>query len=156
CIRNVTADQYAGAVEGEIEDPRPTAELIRQWSTLHPEFSFLPRKFKIAVTGVAGTDRAAIRLHDIGIEIVKSAAGEVGYEIWAGGGQGRTPMIAKRTREFLPREDLLGYLQAILRVYNELGRRDNAFKARIKILVHALGAEEFARQVEEEFAKTDA
>lgn len=150
CIRNVTADPYAGAIAGEIEDPRPTAELIRQWSTLHPEFSFLPRKFKIAVTG-AHDDRAAIRFHDIGIEIVRGENGETGYAVWAGGGQGRTPMIAKRIRAFLPRADLLAYLEAILRVYNELGRRDNLFKARIKILVHELGAEALTRAVEEEF-----
>jgi sulfite reductase (NADPH) hemoprotein beta-component len=155
CIRNVTADPYAGAIAGEIEDPRPTAELIRQWSTLHPEFSFLPRKFKIAVTGAADDDRAAIRLHDIGIEIVRSANGEPGYAIWVGGGQGRTPMLGKRLRAFLPRTELLAYLEAVLRIYNELGRRDNAYKARIKLLVHQLGAEEFGALVEAEYRALD-
>ena len=154
CIRNVTADQYAGAIADEIEDPRPVSELIRQWSTFHPEFSFLPRKFKIAVTG-APQDRAAIKVHDIGIDTRKNDKGEVGYGIWVGGGQGRTPMIAHLIREFCPKQDLLGYLEAILRVYNQLGRRDNLYKARIKILVHQTGPEEFARLVEEEFAQVD-
>jgi len=151
CIRNTTADQYAGAAADEIEDPRIYCEIIRQWSTLHPEFSFLPRKFKIAVTGAA-RDRAAVKVHDIGLFIRRNDAGEVGFEVIVGGGQGRTPMIGKTIREFLPKADLLSYLEAVLRVYNEYGRRDNMYKARIKILVHEIGAEEFGRRVEEEWA----
>ena len=151
CIRNVTADHYAGVAADEIEDPRPTAELIRQWSSLHPEFSWLPRKFKIAVTGAA-EDRAAIGVHDIGIRIVRNAAGETGYRVLVGGGLGRTPMIGKVVRGFLPRGELLSYLEAILRVYNLEGRRDNKYKARVKILVHELGLEAFAARVEAEFA----
>ena len=151
CIRNVTADQFAGVAADEIDDPRVYAELIRQWSTLHPEFSFLPRKFKIAVTGAA-RDRAAIRVHDIGLRMVRNDAGEAGFEVVVGGGQGRTPMIGHVVRAFLPVPELLTYLEAILRVYNELGRRDNLFKARIKILVHQIGPEAFTRLVEEEFA----
>ncbi len=151
CIRNVTADQFAGAAADEVEDPRPTAEMIRQWSTFHPEFSFLPRKFKIAVTG-APEDRAAIQVHDIGIEIRRDDAGAIGYRIYVGGGQGRTPFLAKLVRDFLPRDELLNYLEAILRVYNQIGRRDNLYKARIKILVHETGTEEFVRLVEEEYA----
>lgn len=154
CIRNTTSDQYAGATAEEIEDPRPTCEIIRQWSTFHPEFTFLPRKFKIAVTG-SPHDRAAVQVHDIGIAIVKNEAGEIGFAIYVGGGLGRTPMIAKQLRDFLPRQDLLSYLEAILRVYNMLGRRDNIYKARIKILVHETGAEEFSRLVEEEYAQID-
>lgn len=154
CIRNVTADQFAGVAADEIEDPRPVAELIRQWSTLHPEFDYLPRKFKIAVTGAAN-DRAAIAAHDIGIGVVKNAAGEVGYRILVGGDLGRTPMIGKAVREFLPKADLLAYLEAILRVYNLEGRRDNKYKARVKILVHEIGIEEFRARVEAEFAKLD-
>ena len=154
CIRNVTSDQYAGVAAGEVEDPRIASEIIRQWSTFHPEFSFLPRKFKIAVTGCAN-DRAAIKVHDIGLIIVKNDKGEVGFEVYVGGGQGRTPMVAPCIREFLPKHELLAYLEAILRVYNELGRRDNLYKARIKILVHQTGAEKFAQLVEEEFAKID-
>ncbi|WP_129793138.1 nitrite/sulfite reductase [Sphingosinicella sp. CPCC 101087] len=154
CIRNVTADHFAGVAADEVEDPRPTAELIRQWSTLHPEFSFLPRKFKIAVTGSA-EDRAAVAVHDIGIRIVRNAAGEVGYRIIVGGGLGRTPMIGKTVREFLPKDELLAYLEAIMRVYNLEGRRDNKFKARVKILVHELGAEAFIARVEEEYARLD-
>ncbi len=150
CIRNVTADQYGGVAADEIEDPRIYAEIIRQWSTLHPEFSFLPRKFKIAVTG-APHDRAAVRVHDIGIQMRLNGAGEPGFEILVGGGQGRTPMIAKTIREFLPKQHLLSYLEAIMRVYNQLGRRDNLFKARIKILVHEVGAEKFTEMVEEEW-----
>jgi sulfite reductase (NADPH) hemoprotein beta-component len=150
-LRNTTADQYAGVAADEIEDPRVYAELIRQWSTLHPEFSFLPRKFKIALSG-ARRDRAAVKTHDIGIFIRQNEAGATGFEILAGGGQGRTPMIAKTVRAFLPKPELLAYLEAILRVYNEFGRRDNLFKARIKILVHEIGIEEFRRRVEEEFA----
>ncbi len=154
CIRNVTADQFAGVAADEIEDPRPVAELIRQWSTLHPEFDYLPRKFKIAVTG-APHDRAAIAAHDIGIGVVKNEAGEVGYRILVGGGLGRTPMIGKAVREFLPKADLLAYLEAILRVYNLEGRRDNKYKARVKILVHEIGIEEFRARVEAEFEKLD-
>ncbi len=154
CIRNVTSDQYAGVAADEIEDPRIASEIIRQWSTLHPEFSFLPRKFKIAVTG-SPHDRAAIKVHDIGLIIVKNDQGEVGFEVYVGGGQGRTPMVGPCIREFLPKNELLAYLEAILRVYNELGRRDNLYKARIKILVHQTGAEKFAAMVEEEFGKID-
>ena len=150
CIRNVTADQYAGAAADEIEDPRICAEVIRQWSSLHPEFSFLPRKFKVAVTG-SPNDRAAVAVHDIGIRIVRDEDGEIGYAVLAGGGQGRTPMIAKTVRGFLPKRYLLSYLEAILRVYNEFGRRDNMFKARIKILVHEIGIDEFRRRVEAEW-----
>jgi sulfite reductase (NADPH) hemoprotein beta-component len=151
CIRNVTADQYAGVAADEIDDPRIYAEIIRQWSTLHPEFSFLPRKFKIAVTGTPH-DRAAVRVHDIGLHIRRNEAGEAGFEVIVGGGQGRTPIIGKTIRDFLPKRHLLSYLEAILRVYNQLGRRDNLFKARIKILVNAVGPDVFARMVEEEWA----
>ncbi len=150
CIRNVTSDPYAGAAADEIEDPRPWAEIVRQWSTFHPEFSFLPRKFKIAVSGAA-EDRIATRAHDIGLRIVKNEAGEVGFAVYPGGGLGRTPRIAPLIRAFLPQRELLAYLTAILRVYNLHGRRDNIYKARIKILVEALGAEEFGRQVEAEY-----
>jgi len=154
CIRNVTADQYAGVAAEELEDPRIYAEIVRQWSTFHPEFTFLPRKFKIAVTG-SPHDRAAVRLHDIGLHMRRSGnngSGEVGFEVIVGGGQGRTPVIGKTIRSFLPKQHLLSYLEAILRVYNQLGRRDNIYKARIKILVNSVGAEEFARLVEEEWA----
>lgn len=152
CIRNVTADQFSGVAADEIEDPRPTAELLRQWSSLHPEFTFLPRKFKIAVTG-AEHDRAAIKGHDIGLRILKHpTSGEVGYEIIVGGGLGRTPMIGKVIRDFLPKADLLPYLEAIMRVYNAEGRRDNKYKARVKILVHETGIDEIRKAVEEEFA----
>jgi len=150
CIRNITADQFAGAAADEIEDPRIWSEIIRQWSTLHPEFSFLPRKFKIAVTG-SPNDRAAVRVHDIGLRMHKDAAGEIGFEVIVGGGLGRTPMIGKTVRKFLPKRHLLSYLEAILRVYNQFGRRDNMFKARIKILVHEVGTEELRRQVEAEW-----
>ncbi|MFP6743654.1 MAG: nitrite/sulfite reductase [Alphaproteobacteria bacterium] len=150
CIRNVTADQYAGAAAGEVADPRIVAEVARQWSTLHPEFSFLPRKFKIAVTGTA-RDRAAVRVHDIGIVIKANDAGEIGYEVIVGGGLGRTPKIGITLRDFLPEQHLLSYLEATLRVYNQAGRRDNKYKARIKILVHEMGGEEFTRQVEAEW-----
>ncbi len=150
CIRNTTADHFAGAAADEIEDPRVWCEIIRQWSTLHPEFSFLPRKFKIAVSG-AENDRAALRVHDIGLQLRHNEAGETGFEVMVGGGQGRTPMIAKTIREFLPKEHLLSYLESILRVYNQLGRRDNMYKARIKILVHEMGAETLAAQVEAEW-----
>ncbi|NVJ69682.1 MAG: nitrite/sulfite reductase, partial [Alphaproteobacteria bacterium] len=145
CIRNVTTDQFAGATADEVADPRPYAELIRQWSSFHPEFSFLPRKFKIAITG-ADIDRAAVKWHDIGLVVKKNDAGQLGFEVLVGGGMGRTPVIAKTIRDFLPEADLLSYLEAILRVYNEQGRRDNKYKARIKILVDALGADEYARQ----------
>ncbi len=152
CIRNVSADQYAGVAADEVEDPRIAAEVLRQWSTLHPEFSFLPRKFKIAVSGTE-RDRAAVRVHDIGIYIRRDEAGEVGYEVTVGGGLGRTPMIAKTIREFLPKQHLLSYVDAILRVYNRFGRRDNKYKARIKILVHETGIEEMTRLVEAEWEK---
>ena len=154
CIRNVTSDQYAAAIEGEVEDPRIISEIIRQWSTFHPEFTYLPRKFKIAVTGHEN-DRAAIKLHDIGLVVKKNAAGEVGYEVHVGGGQGRTPFIAKKMADFVPKQSLLAYLEAVMRVYNMLGRRDNSYKARIKILVHETGETEMRRMVEKEFAKID-
>lgn len=150
CIRNVTADHFAGAAADEVADPRPYAEILRQWSSVHPEFSFLPRKFKIAVTG-AERDRAAIQTHDIGLHLKKDAAGELGFAVYVGGGQGRTPMVAKKIRDFLPEADLLSYCTAILRVYNLYGRRDNKYKARIKILVHETGVEEITRQVEAEW-----
>jgi sulfite reductase (NADPH) hemoprotein beta-component len=152
CIRNVTTDQWAGVAADEISDPRPVCELLRQWSSLHPEFSFLPRKFKIAVTG-APHDRAAVAVHDIGLRMHRNENGEPGWEVLAGGGQGRTPMIAVTVRDWLPERELLPYLEAVMRVYNLHGRRDNKYKARIKILVHELGAEEFCRQVEKEFAR---
>ncbi|SDA53282.1 nitrite/sulfite reductase [Sinorhizobium sp. NFACC03] len=151
CIRNVTADHFAGAAADEVADPRPYAEILRQWSSVHPEFSFLPRKFKIAVTG-AERDRAAIQVHDIGLHLKKDENGRIGFAVYVGGGQGRTPMIAKKIRDFLPELDLLSYTTAIMRVYNLHGRRDNKYKARIKILVHETGAEELSRQVEVEFA----
>ncbi|MEL6436654.1 MAG: nitrite/sulfite reductase, partial [Pseudomonadota bacterium] len=150
CIRNVTADHFAGAAADEIEDPRPTAELLRQWSTDHPEFEFLPRKFKIAITG-SPNDRAVTRAHDIGLRMVRNEAGQPGYEVIVGGGLGRTPMIGKTVREFLPKADLLPYLEAILRVYNLNGRRDNKYKARIKILVHETGTEEIKAMIEAAF-----
>ena len=150
CIRNVTSDQYAGVAADEIADPRVYCEVIRQWSTLHPEFSFLPRKFKIAVAGGI-TDRAAVKFHDIGIYLRTNDRDETGFEILAGGGQGRTPMVAKTIRDFLPEKYLLSYLEAVLRVYNQFGRRDNKYKARIKILLHATGVEEFQRLVEAEW-----
>ena len=150
CIRNITADQYAGVAPDEIEDPRAYCEILRQWSTLHPEFYWLPRKFKIAITG-AEEDRAAVQFHDIGIRILKNAAGEIGLQMLVGGGLGRTPVIGKVIHEFLPKEDVISYCEAILRVYNLHGRRDNKYKARIKILVNALGIEEFKRQVEAEW-----
>ena len=151
CIRNVTADHFAGAAADEVADPRPYAEILRQWSSVHPEFSYLPRKFKIAVTG-AERDRAAIQTHDIGLHLKRNDKGELGFAVYVGGGQGRTPMIAKKIRDFLPQEHLLSYTTAIMRVYNLYGRRDNKYKARIKILVHETGAEEFARQVDAEWA----
>jgi sulfite reductase (NADPH) hemoprotein beta-component len=152
CIRNVTADHFAGAAADEIIDPRPIAEILRQWSSLHPEFSYLPRKFKIAITG-APNDRAAIRFHDIGLQAATNAAGEIGWEVWVGGGLGRTPMIAKLINSFVPNEHLLAYLESIMRVYNRYGRRDNKYKARIKILVHEEGLETIKGQVEAEFAE---
>ncbi len=151
CIRNISSDQFAGATADEIADPRPWAELLRQWSSFHPEFSYLPRKFKFAVIA-SDTDRAAMRLHDIGIQLVHNDAGELGAKFFVGGGMGRTPMIAPEIRSFVPAEELISYAEACLRVYNRYGRRDNKYKARIKILVHELGAEEYTRQVEEEFA----
>jgi sulfite reductase (NADPH) hemoprotein beta-component len=150
CIRNTTSDHLAGVTPDELEDPRPWCELIRQWSTFHPEFAYLPRKFKIAVTG-APQDRAASLVHDIGVHIVRGPDGQLGFEILAGGGLGRTPIIGQVVRDFLPREHLLSYLEAILRIYNLEGRRDNLQKARIKILVRALGIEEFKRRVEAEW-----
>jgi len=150
CIRNVTADHLAGVAPDEIEDPRPWCEYIRQWATLHPEFSFLPRKFKIAVTG-SPQDRAASKVHDIGLHLVRNAAGEIGFEVLVGGGLGRTPMIGHVIREFLPKHELLGYLEAVLRVYNLEGRRDNIHKARIKILVKAVGPQKFREMVEAEW-----
>jgi len=151
CIRNTTADQWAGVAIDEIEDPRIWCEIIRQWSSLHPEFTFLPRKFKIAVTG-SPNDRAAVRVHDIGLRLRRDEKGEVGFEVIVGGGLGRTPMIGKTIREFLPKRHLLSYLEAILRAYNLAGRRDNLYKARIKILVHEIGVEEMRRRVEAEWA----
>ncbi len=151
-IRNVTADHFAGAAADEIEDPRPTAELLRQWSTDHPEFQFLPRKFKVAVTG-AKADRAVTRAHDIGLRMVRNDAGEAGYEVIIGGGLGRTPMVGKILREFLPKSDLLPYCEAIVSVYNLLGRRDNKYKARIKITVHENGLEKIQELVETRFAQ---
>ena len=153
-IRNITADPYAGATADELDDPRVWSEAIRQWSTVHPEFSFLPRKFKIAVVAAA-KDRAATRIYDIGLALRRGRDGELGFEVMVGGGLGRTPYLGPTIREFLPTRHLLSYLQAILRVYNRHGRRDNIWKARIKVLVASLGAEEFARQVEEEWSKTD-
>ena len=150
CIRNTTTDPYSGINADEIEDPRPYCEIIRQWSTFHPEFAFLPRKFKIAVIGTQ-SDRAATQVHDIGLHVVKNEAGEVGFEVIVGGGLGRTPIIGKVIRDFLPRQHLLSYLDAILRVYNLHGRRDNKYKARIKILVDSMGAKDFAKLVEAEW-----
>lgn len=155
CIRNVTSDQYAGAAPGEIEDPRIWCEVIRQWSTFHPEFSYLPRKFKIAVTA-SDSDRAAVKVHDIGLRLCKSDAGETGFEVMVGGGLGRTPYVGQTIRAFLPKEHLLSYLEAILRVYNLQGRRDNMYKARIKILLNAKGVDDFAALVEKEWAAMDA
>lgn len=151
CIRNVTSDHLAGVAADELEDPRPWCEYIRQWATLHPEFSYLPRKFKIAVTG-SPQDRAASRVHDVGLHLVRNEQGEVGFEVLVGGGLGRAPMIGHVIREFLPKRDLLAYLEAILRVYNLEGRRDNIHKARIKILVKAITPQKFRQLVEEEFA----
>lgn len=152
CIRNTTTDQFAGVTADEIADPRPYCEIIRQWSTFHPEFTYLPRKFKIAVIGTR-SDRAATQLHDIGLHVVKNDAGDIGFEVMVGGGLGRTPVIGKVIRPFLPERHLLSYLDAILRIYNQYGRRDNKYKARIKILVESMGAEEFSRIVEEDWEK---
>ncbi|MGI3903754.1 MAG: nitrite/sulfite reductase [Janthinobacterium lividum] len=152
CIRNVTADHFAGAAADEVADPRPYAEILRQWSSLHPEYSFLPRKFKIAVTG-ADRDRAVIQAHDIGLQVVKDETGALGFKVYVGGGLGRTPMLGFKIRDFLPETDLLAYVDAIVRVYNLEGRRDNKYKARIKILVHEKGAEPMREAVEAEFAK---
>lgn len=150
CIRNISSDQYAGVAADEVTDPRPWAELLRQWSTFHPEFTYLPRKFKIAVIA-SEEDRAAMRLHDIGLKLV-SRDGQIGAEVYAGGGMGRTPMVGPLINEFITEDEIVPYLEACLRVYNRYGRRDNKYKARIKILVHELGVEEYKRQVEEEFA----
>ena len=152
CIRNISTDQFAGVAGDEIEDPRPYAEILRQWSTFHPEFSYLPRKFKIALTGAA-KDRAAVQFHDIGYRLEKNSEGELGFKIIVGGGMGRTPMIGKVIREWIEKKYLLAYSEAIMRVYNGFGRRDNIFKARIKILVHELGIEEFKARVDEEFER---
>ena len=151
CIRNVTADHFAGAVADEVEDPRITAELVRQWSTGHPEYAFLPRKFKVAVTGSA-QDRAVIAFHDIGLRVRRNAEGAIGYTVWVGGGLGRTPRIGRIISDFVPRDDLLAYIDSILHVYNRFGRRDNKYKARIKILIDELGLEEAKRQIDEVFA----
>ncbi len=153
CVRNITADHLAGVAADELEDPRPYCELLRQWSTLHPEFSYLPRKFKIAVTG-ASRDRAAVQVHDIGLYLVRNAVGELGFRVLVGGGQGRTPYIGLFIREFLERRHLFSYLESILRVYNRLGRRDNKYKARVKILVNAVGLERFTELVEEDWQYT--
>ncbi|MDX1490063.1 MAG: nitrite/sulfite reductase [Pseudohongiellaceae bacterium] len=152
CIRNTTTDQYAGATDQEIADSRPYCEIIRQWSTFHPEFAYLPRKFKIAVCGTK-TDQAATKVHDIGLFIERNEAGELGFRVLVGGGLGRTPVVGKEIKEFLPEKDLLSYLDAILRVYNREGRRDNKYKARIKILVKETGVDEFAAKVEQEWAE---
>jgi len=156
CIRNTTTDQFAGVIADEIEDPRPWCEIIRQWSTLHPEFAYLPRKFKIAVNAATETDRAAIRFHDIGLQLVKNSASEVGFQVFVGGGLGRTPLAGQEVNPFLAKEDLLSYLDAIVRVYNVNGRRDNKYKARIKILVKALGIDKFRDLVEEQWAHIKA
>src|SRR5205814_1643469 len=148
--RNVTSDQWAGVAPGEIEDPRIWSELLRQYTTLHPEFSFLPRKFKIAITA-SDHDRAAIKIHDIGLRLIKNEKDETGFEVLVGGGLGRTPFIAKTIKHFVHGRDILSYIEAILRVYNQYGRRDNIYKARIKILVHELGIEKFSREVEDEW-----
>ena len=152
CIRNVTADHFASAAADEVADPRPYAEILRQWSTIHPEFLFLPRKFKISVIG-APTDRAAMQFHDIGLEVRKNDAGDLGLRVYVGGGLGRTPMIGKMIRDWLPQEDMLSYCEAILRVYNLYGRRDNKYKARIKILVHETGLDELKKDIEAEFER---
>ncbi|HEY0854862.1 MAG TPA: nitrite/sulfite reductase, partial [Devosia sp.] len=152
CIRNITTDQFAGAAADEIIDPRPVAEILRQWSSLHPEFLYLPRKFKIAMSG-ATHDRAAIRFHDIGLQATTNPEGEIGWEVWVGGGLGRTPIIGKLINGYVPHEHLLAYLESILRVYNRHGRRDNKYKARIKILVHEEGIDTIREQVDAEFVE---
>lgn len=151
CMRNITSDEFAGVAADEVIDTRPYAEILRQWTTFHPEFAYLPRKFKIAING-SKEDRAAIAVHDIGLTVVYNDIGEVGFKVMVGGGMGRTPILGSVIREFLPWQHVLTYLEAILRIYNEYGRRDNKYKARIKILVKTIGAEEFTRQVEEEWA----
>jgi len=151
CIRNITSDHFAGAAGDEVADPRPWCELVRQWSTFHPEFAYLPRKFKIAITG-ATSDRAAVLVHDIGLQLVRDAAGDVGFRVIVGGGLGRTPIVGHVIREFLPRAEILNYLDAILRVYNRFGRRDNKYKARIKILVKERTPVVFTQHVEAEWA----
>src|SRR5690606_24345519 len=150
CVRNTTSDEYAGVAADEIIDPRPYAEIIREWSTFHPEFAYLPRKFKIAING-AEQDRAATAVHDIGLHAVRNDKGEVGFRVLVGGGMGRTPILGSVICEFLPWQHLMTYIEAILRVYNQYGRRDNIYKARIKILVKAIGIDEYRRQVEEEW-----
>jgi sulfite reductase (NADPH) hemoprotein beta-component len=152
CIRNITTDHFAGAAADEIEDPRPYGEILRQWSSIHPEYSYLPRKFKIALNG-APQDRAAIQVHDLGFQIVKNDKGEVGFTVYVGGGQGRTPLVARKIRDFLPKADLLAYSNAILRIYNLEGRRDNKYRARVKILVEDRGIDEIREEVETDFAK---
>ena len=153
CIRNITCDEFAGVARDEIVDPRPYAEILRQWSTFHPEFAYLPRKFKFSITG-AEQDRAAIAVHDVGLSVVKNAKGEVGFRVLVGGGLGRTPIIGSEICDFVPWQHAITYLESIVRVYNEYGRRDNMYKARIKILVKALGIEEFKRQVEADWQFT--
>jgi sulfite reductase (NADPH) hemoprotein beta-component len=152
CIRNITTDHFAGAAADEIEDPRPYGEILRQWSSIHPEYSYLPRKFKIALNG-APHDRAAIQVHDLGFQIVKNDKGEVGFSVYVGGGQGRTPLVARKLRDFLPKADLLAYSNAILRIYNLEGRRDNKYRARVKILVEDRGIDDIREEVEADFAK---
>jgi len=151
CIRNVTSDHFAGAAGDEIADPRPYAEILRQWSSLHPEFSYLPRKFKIAIVG-AQSDRAAIQVHDIGLKLKRNEQGALGFAFYIGGGQGRTPMVGHLLHDFVPQEHLLSYTTAIIRVYNLYGRRDNKYKARIKILLHETGMEKLREEIEAEFA----
>jgi len=153
CIRNITCDEFAGVAKDEIVDPRPYAEILRQWSTFHPEFAYLPRKFKFSMTG-ATTDRAAIAVHDVGLQVVKNAQGEVGFRVLVGGGLGRTPVIGTEICAFVPWQHAITYLESIVRVYNEHGRRDNMYKARIKILVKEIGIEEFRRQVEADWKFT--
>ncbi len=150
CIRNTTSDELAGVAADEIIDPRPYAEILREWSTFHPEFAYLPRKFKIAING-ALEDRAAIAVHDIGLSVLQNADGEIGFRVMVGGGMGRTPILGSEIRSFLPWQHIMSYIEAVMRVYNQYGRRDNIYKARIKILVKAIGIEDFARQVEQEW-----
>src|SRR5271170_2266919 len=152
CVRNITTDHYAGVAGDEVVDPRPYCELVRQWAAFHPEFAYLPRKFKIALSG-SQTDRAATLVHDIGLHVLRNAAGEIGFRVLVGGGLGRTPMIGHVIRDLLPRSEILNYLDAILRIYNRFGRRDNKFKARIKILVKDMTPEIFAQQVEAEWER---